>query len=1119
MVGSSGSGKSTLSNILLRLYEVEQGHVLVDGYPVQTLSAKWLLNNITVVEQQSVLFNASIKENVSLGNTVRGVPMQDIQLKESIDFALLQNIINASAKGVDSEVGPGGSRLSGGQRQRVALARAHVRNTPILILDESLSALDVRSRNKILAHIREWRRGKTTIIITHDLSQIKDEDYVYILANGKTTDHGLRGSLNHCKIFQEGYKAAEEEQDDTDDSSLVHSPFSDYFQFAPSSATKRDTIQFPINNPDHIAPPPPYGSISKITNLRHSVGYFLGINSPLSPVMSSPTVPSFPNDISSETYNTNNSIPAAALKNARYTIHGKSSNMLAVPQNPRERSFRFSVRPLSAIYPSVSVMDPRSVDRQIDLPGSSGIQLSEISSKSPYLKFQTSYGNIQRRHSSPPSPQSPKEQDFEEVIDESLRLGASAGTPMKKLGYISPENAKHLPIPTFYVMKQCYKQIKNKSLFFVGLAAAVINGGMNPIFSYAVAQIFTPMFPGQEGRGKGMYRWIILAFTITFIDSVTIYLRTHILCVIADRWVKELRMSCFESVLSRDISWYVNNNVDTGELTSLIINDTEDIRVIVTLFLTVFATCASISLICFVWVMTIGWKLCLVSFSLIPGSYVSYLLLKFFGNRYEGSVLSLSAKIDEVIHEMVSSIRTLRILGIERYFIDRFNATVDEYSLLKIKDSICKGLGFGISELFPFVCQGILLWYGMNLVAHGEYTLYEVMMIFTILLFSITSISILITAIPQMQKPLIKTIRLFHLLELSDANISHEGFGEKIKMNRTGSSIVFEDVCFSYTTPREFKREEITSEKGSISGRGAALNYKKDNSELATNRISALISTVHGNINNADYNKNTFFGMLTEKFSFLQRHGKKELLDQVLDQRATNYRIVEVPVLRNLSTTIPSNTVVAIVGPSGSGKSTLTSLLTKLYTPTSGSLTIGGIDIKDIDTDSLRNEVAVVGQMPLHFFRGSIRENLMFGIPFQVTESEMRQACQECSIDEFIVSLPDGYETVIGGSTGSVSSGATSLMSGGQMQRIGLARALLRKPRILILDECTSGLDPASTAAILKRLEMYKQQRNTTVIIITHQEETASIADIVIFVANGRVVRNETGKTVNLAEQ
>lgn len=161
-----------------------------------------------------------------------------------------------------------------------------------------------------------------------------------------------------------------------------------------------------------------------------------------------------------------------------------------------------------------------------------------------------------------------------------------------------------------------------------------------------------------------------------------------------------------------------------------------------------------------------------------------------FGNYFDGKCTSLAAQVDEVIHEMVSGIRTLRILGIERYFINRFEKLSAQYALVKIKDSFSKGFGFGISELFPFLSQGVLLYYGMQLVADGDYSVTEVMLIFTILLFSITSISVLITAIPQMQKPLVIMVRILHLLDY-DPSKSREAQGAKIKMGLTGSSISF----------------------------------------------------------------------------------------------------------------------------------------------------------------------------------------------------------------------------------------------------------------------------------------------------------------------------------------
>jgi ATP-binding cassette, subfamily B (MDR/TAP), member 1 len=117
------------------------------------------------------------------------------QVAVCIDLAFLQSTIEDMPKGLDTEVGSGGSALSGGQKQRIAVARARLRNTPILILDESTSALDYVSRKAVMGAISDWRRGKTTIIITHDFSQIRDEDVVYALEDGRIIEDGYRHAL------------------------------------------------------------------------------------------------------------------------------------------------------------------------------------------------------------------------------------------------------------------------------------------------------------------------------------------------------------------------------------------------------------------------------------------------------------------------------------------------------------------------------------------------------------------------------------------------------------------------------------------------------------------------------------------------------------------------------------------------------------------------------------------------------------------------------------------------------------------------------------------------------------------------------------------------------------
>ncbi|GES62378.1 ABC a-pheromone efflux pump AtrD [Aspergillus terreus] len=191
VIGRSGSGKSTLGQLLARFYLPTSGQILIDGNPIQTLNINWIRNNITVVEQRSVLFNESILVNIAFGRRdYEQIRNEDVN--DCVELAMLQSVIDNMPNGIDTCVGHGGNFLSGGQRQRVAIARAKLRDTPILILDEPTSALDSANRVKVMKAIREWRKGKTTIIITHEMSQIQEHDFVYIMEQGSVVHAGYR---------------------------------------------------------------------------------------------------------------------------------------------------------------------------------------------------------------------------------------------------------------------------------------------------------------------------------------------------------------------------------------------------------------------------------------------------------------------------------------------------------------------------------------------------------------------------------------------------------------------------------------------------------------------------------------------------------------------------------------------------------------------------------------------------------------------------------------------------------------------------------------------------------------------------------------------------------------
>ncbi|CCF58177.1 hypothetical protein KAFR_0E00230 [Kazachstania africana CBS 2517] len=208
IVGKSGSGKSTMSNLLLKFYNGYNGCIKVNGVNVQSIDRHWITKNVTLVEQKCTLFNDTLRNNLLIGlSHISAAEDVDSRLQEACRFALLDNVIEKLPSGLDTKVGSGGVSLSGGQQQRVALARAYLRDTPVVILDEAISALDARNRRQLMENIRIWTRSKTAIILTHELNQILPSDFLYLMENGQIKEEGYQNELienvesTFCKFF------------------------------------------------------------------------------------------------------------------------------------------------------------------------------------------------------------------------------------------------------------------------------------------------------------------------------------------------------------------------------------------------------------------------------------------------------------------------------------------------------------------------------------------------------------------------------------------------------------------------------------------------------------------------------------------------------------------------------------------------------------------------------------------------------------------------------------------------------------------------------------------------------------------------------------------------------
>ncbi len=273
------------------------------------------------------------------------------------------------------------------------------------------------------------------------------------------------------------------------------------------------------------------------------------------------------------------------------------------------------------------------------------------------------------------------------------------------------------------------------------------------------------------------------------------------------------------------------------------------------------------------------------------------------------------------------------------------------------------------------------------------------------------------------------------------------------------------------------------------------------------NRYNSLVQNItgfHELIKKFNLSATRIFDIFEDSKYEKETFGKKHL-DNVngdFEFKNVNFKYDKKEVLKNLNLKVKANETVAFVGKSGAGKTTIFNLLCKMYDDYKGLITIDGVNIKELDKDSIRGNITIVSQNP-YIFNMSIKDNLKL-VKQDLTDEEMKEACKMACLDDYIEELPEKYDTIVG--EGGI------MLSGGQKQRLAIARAFVQKTEIILFDEATSALDNETQSKIQQAID--NLQKDYTILIIAHRLSTIKNADRILMLSDGQIIAEGSHKNL-----
>lgn len=511
----------------------------------------------------------------------------------------------------------------------------------------------------------------------------------------------------------------------------------------------------------------------------------------------------------------------------------------------------------------------------------------------------------------------------------------------------------------------------------------------------------------------------------------------------------DLRRALYAHLQRMSLRFYTHTQV--GEMMSRLNNDVIGAQraitgTLVALVSNIFSLIATLIIM-----FSLEWRLTLLGVAILPLFVIPARRVGDVLRRVARESMDLNARMNAMMNETlnISGALLVKIFGRYRSEVERFSDNAAKVRDIGVRQAVISRWFFLALSLVSAVGTALVFWVGGHLVLSGVFTIGTIVAFSVYLRDLYGPLTSLTNARVEFATSMVSFERVFEVLDLP---IEITDQPEATMLVDAQGHLRFEGVAFSY---EEAKGAPVGLEEIRRFGRHARSSY--------------VIPKV-------------------------PRKGG----DGASEGEDTPVRYA----LQDVDFEIQPGQVAALVGPSGAGKTTITYLLPRLYDPTEGRVTFDGHDLREITLESIADHVGMVTQ-ETYLFHATLRENLLYAKP-DATQEELEAVCRAANIHDFIISLPEGYDTVVGE--------RGYRLSGGEKQRVAIARVLLKDPKVLILDEATSHLDSQSEALIQDAME--RVMRGRTSLVIAHRLSTVMDADLILVMDEGRLV--EQGRHENL---